>query len=397
MLGAFVASFLDQRRMQTLGILWILLWASAFHYCVLTTAGADVTDVFQKIVDSAGHTVFLMRAQEHPFLTYYTTGYVDRMLSGEETNVFVLTKPIATPLLYWLPKLAARVWGTSEFKDYLQVLCWSFSMLGVLTCIPLSLIAKERAMGARWYLAPMFYMLMPNTNSAALHLDQVIFPGVTAWTLWATFKALRYRAYGAALTAGVCFGISLLFSFGLIPVGFVMAFLLLRHRINSGEPILLKVFLIVGGMLGVFVLADVCLGYNWFQHYPIAARTHAATRWYAMHHGLVDLPMYFVANCGVYLFFTGIPVFVVFVGGWIEFSRRDSLGFMSQIGYGAILIAILSMMSFSTIGETERLWLYANVMLALFLPICMQRLRRVLLFCGTQGLLCAIIVFRFRL
>lgn len=235
-----------------------------------------------------------------------------------------------------------------------------FPLLGVLTVVPLTLLARSLLPDELTLWPALLYLTAPAPSLVQMHLDQALYPLLAASFWLACAHAAAARSRWPWVWAGVLAWLALFVSFSLLPIlpiggalALARAHALLRHeswwkRAVQGALVSLLAFLLLS------VVARIVIHYDPFVAYTRSMRNHLAwkgwdesRRWSSAE---LDL-----AEFGYWL---GAPLAALFVAAALAVLRKPRSEPTRVLAAATFLAILLTAVYGKTIAEVARLWIF---------------------------------------
>jgi hypothetical protein len=214
------------------------------------------------------------------------------------------------------------------------------------------------------YGAALIYMLAPNVVLMSLVPDQFLFPLLFVLAIIILAYAITKKSFGFGVLSGAVIYLAIFFSFSLLPlIGFVITWIVIDYFIEKGERhISASLRVVLGICLGiavVWIITRFTLNYDPIARYINAFQNHQEIKGFQW--SLSNLIQYALLNNVEFAFWSGLPLFVLMIAGWIRSIVATIKGKATRLD--AFFLAFLAVfLALNIVGQTRgevgRLWIF---------------------------------------
>jgi hypothetical protein len=304
--------------------------------------------------------------------------------NGELARYPHSTKPPGSLLFYMMTERGSRLFKgvlhpgnrQSRFETFISLTWPLIASLAIIFIFYLGLdISKE----SEAMIPPIFYLFLPNVILINLHLDQCLYPVLSALCVFLLIHSLVRSGALLSILAGMALYVSMYFSYSLLALTFFAAVfalfhLIIRPEIEADAPSLkergfkyLKVIALWA--CGYFILYFcflIIFGYEALTDCLHAMAAHQA--WKGQVWSMKTMAHYGLVNLLEFFCWTGIPVAMLYFKDTAEtvadlFRRKWSIHTAFSLAFFLTLMAMAFLGK--TAGETARLWIFMSPFLVM--------------------------------
>jgi hypothetical protein len=326
--------------------------------------GEGYESIRKKFMDS-GHNQYATHASDDPFLIDIISNYENIYT----VNYILGTKPPGGMVLYFASQKLSNVIDqdpsfAGRYARLTKLATFLYPILSILVVVVIYLLAKKSLELENPIHPAVLYIFCPSIILMVLQLDQFLYPLLFSSGILLTEFALKKNSFLLALVTGFLIYLAVFMSFSLLPLASMaliwVAIDTLRRK--DASQILHGVKIASGIIVGILVLYFSFLS---VMNYDAILRYQNALSWHKtikiFEPGLKSLANAFLINNIEFVFWTGIPIFLLFLLRSVKgiFALVKGNGKRSDWFLIAFLINFTALNVFGqTRSEVGRLWLF---------------------------------------
>lgn len=340
-------------------LLLLILWGACLQHGLVWLEGDGFAHLKQRMTDT-GHAVFARTAVDQPSIWQVVTRYEELLVTEAPDAYFHATKPPGLQVFLMGAERLSRAWPGEGVDRLASLAALLFPVLACVCLVPLFGLLRLGAPDKDNVVAGLLYLFVPSVALINLHADQYLYPLLGVTCLYLYGRALIRREVMVAALAGLCYCLSLWFSFALLALLPAIPVLAWATARGSGwQPAVRTVSVAAVGCLAGYQLLLWGTDYDALQRWTQALAAHEAAkvaRW-----GVAERCYWAGLNLVEFALWCGPPLALLCAADLRRTLSRVVAGSRDlEEGLVLSLAAILLGLAVvgGTAGETARLWIF---------------------------------------